>query len=190
MITLRYRTARCWTDAVLADFDVFLADHANAEYKASGMAMSMALHYTDKPDIVNAMIELAIEELAHFREVVKLMHERGLHLQKDSKDTYVNAMRREIRRGRDEYFLDRLLIGGIIEARGAERFSQVADALPAGKLRDFYVLISRSEDRHRDLFTDLASNHFDQSVIERRLDRLLNIEAELTASLPIYPRLH
>jgi len=175
---------------VLADFDDFLADHANAENKASGMAMSMALHYSDKADIVRAMIDLAIEELAHFREVVKIMHGRGLDLKKDEKDPYVNALRQQVRQGRDAYFLDRLLIGAVIEARGAERFGLVADALPPGELKDFYELISRSEQKHLTLFTDLAAIYFRRGVIQDRLQQLLEFEAELVASLPHRARLH
>ena len=95
MFKLRYQTPLDWAKTVLDDFDAFLIDHAGAEKKASGMAMSMALHYADKPDIVSAMIDLSIEELEHFREVVKLMAARQLQLQKDEKDPYVNQLRKQ-----------------------------------------------------------------------------------------------
>ncbi len=36
-----------WIGSVMADFDAFLLDHASAEKKASGMAMSMISHYPD-----------------------------------------------------------------------------------------------------------------------------------------------
>ena len=175
---------------MLTDFDAFLLDHAGAEKKASGMAMSMALHYADKPDIVSAMIDLSIEELDHFREVVKLMTARGLCLQKDARGAYVNQLRQQLRNGREHYFLDRLLVGGIIEARGAERFGLIAEALPPGSLKDFYQDITRSEDRHRDLFIKLAANYFDQSEITQRVDELLDFEAELVRGLPHRPALH
>ncbi len=190
MIKLRYETNASWTKTVLADFDNFLLDHAGAEKKASGMAMSMALHYADKPDIVKAMINLAIEELDHFREVVNIMASRNLQLKKDDKDTYVNQLRKQIRNGRDDYFLDRLLLGGVIEARGAERFGLIAHALPDGELKTFYVEISRSEDRHRDLFVDLAAAYFPLPQITPRLDELLEFEATLVSSLPNRPALH
>ena len=190
MFELQYATAAGWTAAVLADFDRFLADHAAAENKASGMAMSMALHYSDKPDIVEAMIELAIEELAHFREVVKLLHQRGLQLQRDEKDPYINALRSHIRNGKAEYFLDRLLLGAIIEARGAERFGLVAEALPEGDLKTFYRRITRSEDKHQELFIDLARNHFQEAEIAARLEELLNLEAAIVRGLPHRAALH
>lgn len=194
MFELRYKTPAIWVKTIINGIDEFLPDHASAEYKASGMAMSMALHYKDKPRLVSAMIDLAIEELAHFREVVKIMEDRGLTLQKDEKDPYVNGLRQQMRKGTQFYFLDRLLIGAIIEARGAERFGMVADALEGDTslidLNGFYQRITRSEDKHYELFLDLAADFFPAETIELRLDQLLDAEAALVADLPIRPRLH
>lgn len=194
MFELRYSTPGLWADIVIKGMDEFLPDHASAEYKASGMAMSMALHYKDKPQLVSAMIDLAIEELAHFREVVKIMEDRGLLLQKDGKDPYVNGLRHQMRKGTEFYFLDRLLTGAIIEARGAERFGLIAAKLDnspkTADLKTFYQRITRSEDKHYGLFLDLAASYFPAVDIDNRLDQLLDIEAQLVAELPIRPRLH
>ena len=196
MFKLRYQTPPDWSKVVLDDFNTFLIDHAGAEKKASGMAMSMALHYADKPDIVSAMIDLSIEELEHFREVVKLMSARQLQLQKDEKDPYVNQLRKQARNGRDDYFLDRLLLGGVIEARGAERFGLIASALPAGgspeedALKNFYVAISRSEERHQNLFIELAESYFPAHIVTERVNQLLDFEAQLSSKLPLRAALH
>lgn len=190
MPILRYATSDAWTQAVLADFDSFLIDHAAAEKKASGMANSMLSHYPDKPDIVLAMVELSIEEMIHFREVIKILHERGLCLGPDSKDVYVNALRKHMRKGTEVYFLDRLLVGSIVEARGCERFGLIAKALPAGEMKDFYQAITDSEAVHEDLFFDLACKYFDEKMAQERLDELLDIEAEIVAGLPIVAALH
>ena len=72
-----------WVDCVTERFDQFLLDHAAAEKKAAGMALSMLSHYPDRARLVTAMSELAAEELVHFREVVKLIQERGLQLSAD-----------------------------------------------------------------------------------------------------------
>ena len=189
-LQLHYLTRDSWTQTVLSDFNTFLNDHAAAEKKASGMALSMALHYNDKPDIVAAMIELAVEELDHFRSVVKLLHARHLNLSKDEKDSYVNGLRKHIRDGKDDYFLDRLLLGAVIEARGAERFGLIAEALPTGELKEFYLAITDSENRHNHLFIELATHYFSDQDIETRLDQWLDIEAELIARLPDRPALH
>lgn len=189
-IALHITTDPSWVEVVMCDFDAFLIDHAAAEKKASGMAMSMALHYRDKAELVKEMIDLSIEELQHFRECVRLMHERGLFIQPDEKDPYVNGLRVLMRQGQREGLLDRLLVGGIIEARGHERFRLVEQALPEGDIKKFYDAISRSEDRHQTLFVDLAHQYFSVEAVRERLDQLLIIEADLVRSLPVRAALH
>ncbi len=179
-----------WLDAVLADFDSFLRDHASAEKKASGMAVNMISHYPDRIRLVEVMTDLAIEELTHYREVVKLLHQRGLHPGADEKDPYVTQLRRSIRKGSDAYFLDQLLIAGIIEARGAERFGLIGGALPAGRLKTFYCAIARSEMRHYEIFFELARGYFPAAEIEERVGGLLQIEAAICAELPCRAALH
>ena len=190
MIELKYKTPVGWAEVVVAAMDEFLPDHAAAEKKASSMAMGMVSHYPDRPELVMAMIDLAIEELNHYRAVVKLMNERGLCLLPDEKDPYVNRLRRAIRHGKEVYFMDRLLIGGIVEARGAERFGLVADALQPGELQRFYRGITRSEEEHQGLFVQLAELYFDPADARSRLDELLEIEADIVRKLPLRPALH
>jgi len=187
---LRYATTSAWTDAVMADFGSFLLDHATAEKKASGMAISMLAHYPDRIELVSAMADLAIEELTHYREVIKWIHQRGLTIGPDHKDPYVVTFRALIRQGREVYLLDRLLTASIIEARGAERFALVAAALQPGFLKKFYQSIARSEERHFELFLELAHKYSDRHTIEQRWDELLDIEAAIVARLPIRAALH
>ena len=187
---LRHATPTAWIETVTADFDSFLLDHAAAEKKASGMAISMLSHYPDRVELVSAMADLAVEELTHYREVVKWIHRRGLVTAADQKDPYVLEFRKSIRQGREAYLLDRLLTASIIEARGAERFALVAEALEHGALKSFYQSIARSEQRHYTLFLDLAGRYIDQAVIARRWDELLAIEADIVRKLPIRAALH
>jgi tRNA 2-(methylsulfanyl)-N6-isopentenyladenosine37 hydroxylase len=187
---LRYTTPPAWTDAVMADFGGFLLDHATAEKKASGMAISMLSHYPDRIELVTAMADLAIEELTHYREVLKWIHQRGLTIAPDHKDSYVVKFRESIRQGREVYLLDRLLTASIIEARGAERFALVAAALPPGFLKKFYQSIARSEERHFELFLELAHKYIDSDTIKQRWHELLDIEAAIVAELPIRAALH
>ncbi len=190
MVTLRYATSPLWTQKILEEFDSFLIDHAAAEKKASGMATSMLSHYPDRIELVNAMLDLAIEEMTHFREVVKIMTQRGIILGADTKDAYVAQLRKFMRKGSDVYFLDRLVIGGIIESRGCERFGLVAEALPPGDLKKFYLAITESELRHENLFIDLAKLYFPEKIVNERLDTLLDEEAKICESLPIIAALH
>lgn len=190
MTKLAFATPAEWVQAVLDNFDRFLLDHAAAEKKAAGMAISMLSHYPDRTELVTAMSELAVEEMTHFREVIKIIHNRGLITAADEKDPYVNELRKHQRKGSDFYFLDRLLLGGIIEARGAERFGLVAEALQDAPLKRFYQSIARSEERHLDLFIDLARLYFNKDDVDTRLAELIAIEAEVASALPIRAALH
>lgn len=190
MYELLAATPAAWVEAVLAGFDRFLQDHAAAEKKAAGMAISMVSHYPDQTDLVEAMLELALEEMAHFREVTKLLHSRGLTLTADGKDPYVNRLRQAMRTGSREYLLDRLLVGSIVERRGCERFGLVAEALPEGKLRRFYAAITASEARHGDLFLEIAQRRYPEAEIAARAWELAELEAAVMLDLPIRPALH
>ena len=179
-----------WLDHVLAHFDLFLLDHAAAEKKAAGMALSMLSHYPDKDQLVTAMSELAAEEMMHFREVVRLIQERKLRLTADEKDPYVNEIRSWIRQGSEAYLLDRLLTGAVIEARGAERFGLIAKGLEAGGIRRFYQSLARSEARHYELFLNLAFAYFPAQSVDARWQELLAAESRCMQSLPIRAALH
>ena len=179
-----------WVEAVLADFNTFLSDHASAEKKASGMALSMASHYPDRPDILTAMADLAIEELAHYKQVINLILKRGLVPQSDRKDNYVAELNRKARKGRDEFLLDRLLIAALIERRGAERFELIAQHLNDTQLANFYRNLAKSEERHWVLFVNLASGNYPESEIISRFNELSEIENDILSGLPVSARLH
>ena len=188
---LRIATSNEWVANVMSNFDEFLLDHASCERKASGMALSLVAHYPDRPELVRAMIALAQEELEHFRQVWVRINERGLTLGPDTKDHYVRKLRSVLRPNTEEYFLDRLLVCGVIEARGNERFGLIADALEHGSsLKSFYVNITRSEAKHKDLFFELAGKYFSEEQIQPRLTDILNFEAEVVEALPLRAALH
>lgn len=187
---LKAATSRAWLDTVLADFDTFLADHASCEKKASGMAMSMISHYPDRPELITDMLNLAVEEMSHFRDVVRLILERGQQPTADQKDDYINRLHQAMDQGKDAYLLDRLLIASIVEARGAERFALIADGLEEPRLKKFYQAIADSEARHYQLFLALAERYFPTERISPRLDALLDIEADIINDLPLKAALH
>lgn len=189
-IHLKCKSSDTWLQTVLVDFDVFLLDHAANEKKASGVALNLAAHYPDKPDLVAAMIDLAIEELSHYRDVFKLIRERRLTPPPDQKDYYVNQLRSLIRKGSENYFLDRLLVAAVIEARGLERFTKIAVALPDGALKSFYQAIAHSEARHASLFLNLAEQYCAAVTIQPRLEKLLISEAQILTDLPYRAMLH
>ena len=190
MYKLRFATPAEWTEFVLDHFDSFIIDHAACEKKASGMAMTFVAHYPDRKELVDAMVELAVEELVHFKEVYKLMVERNLRFTKDEKDPYINQFFKAMRKGSNVYFMDRLLIASIVEARGHERFGLVAEALEEGSTKKFYKAITQSEGRHLDLFINLANLYHDPEEVSQRLDELLDFEAEIVKNLEIRAALH
>jgi tRNA-(ms[2]io[6]A)-hydroxylase len=187
---LRVSTKPEWLLVVLNNFDKFLIDHALCERKASALAMSLVAHYPDKTKLVSAMVDLAMEELEHFKQVYALITERGLSLGADEKDEYVNKLRALIRKSSQEYFLDRLLIASIIEGRGTERFSLVAHGLKDIYLKNFYMEFYRAEARHHGLFLRLAKNYYSEEEVENRYNYLLDQEALIINSLPLRAAVH
>lgn len=190
MSKLRIASSDEWLGTVLADFDAFLLDHATCERKASATALSLVSHYPNRRILVQEMMVLAREELEHFHQMLWIIQAKNLTLQPDEKDLYVQELRKETRRGTEKYFLDRLLVGGIVEARGCERFGKVAHALAPGPLKAFYQGIARSESQHHVLFYRVARNYFDASEVDGRLNELLDHEAEVIQRLPIRPIVH
>ncbi len=187
---LKAATPISWVETVLASFDEFLNDHAANERKASAVAMSLVAHYPDKKDLLSEMVDLALEELSHYRQVIKLMLSRDLTPLPDEKDPYVNTLLKQIRKGPDEYFLDRLLVAAVIEARGTERFGLIAEHHSDEQMRKFYRALEKSEAGHHLLFIDLANRFFPPEIVTKRWQQWLDIEAETMLAQPIRPRLH
>ena len=189
---LKLASSSCeWLQSVQKNFDAFLIDHALNERKASASAMTLVAHYPDRAELVEVMIELAIEELNHFKQVMKIITSRNLIIENEKKDPYVNELRRHMKKSDSgAYLLDRLLSGAVIEARGEERFSLLAENLSDQALRSFYARISASEARHFCLFLDLADKYFHRKTIEDRLSEWIEIEKLAIESLPITNRLH
>ena len=83
-----------------------------------------------------------------------------------------------------------MVFAGVVEARGHERFGCIAEALPAGELKEFYDEITRSEARHAEIFVELAQCYFDVSEVEERVAYFLEEEAALLPQLPLRAALH
>jgi tRNA 2-(methylsulfanyl)-N6-isopentenyladenosine37 hydroxylase len=192
MLDLRFRTPPEWLDVVFADFDTFLLDHAACERKAAATGMSFVVRYPDKSDLIEPLIEFAREELEHFQIMYRIVHARGLILTDDYKDPYVNALRSQVRNGGPNMLLDKLLVAGIVEARGCERLFMVAEALRErnSPLAEPYLDLARAEARHHGLFFRLARAYFDEQPIEERAATLLDYEAELVRRLPHRAAVH
>ncbi len=180
-----------WIAAVMDDFDSFLQDHADCERKASAMAMSFIAKYPDRLEIIPELIETGVEELEHFQQVYALMASRGVALKPSmGEDFYVSKLIKQCHSGRNERFMDRLLIASALETRGAERFRLVAEALEDGELKRFYKMLWTSEAKHGHLFVKMALNYFPEDKVYERLDWWMEREAEALDGLVIRAALH
>ena len=180
-----------WLAAVLSDFDSFLQDHADCERKASAMAMSFVAKYPDRVEIIPELIETAVEELDHFQQVYKLMESRGVRLpEKMGEDLYAKQLIKMCHSGRNERFMDRLLIASVLETRGAERFRKIAESLEDIEMQRFYKMLWVSEAKHGHIFVKMALNYFSENQVYDRLDWWIDREDEVISSLEIRPALH
>jgi len=183
-VDLQVATPAAWLDAVMADFNSFLANHANCERKASSAAMSMVVRFHDRLAIIPTLTDLAIEELEHFRACYRLMQDRGIPIMADTPDPYIKALLSCQRRGRDEHFLDQLLISSIVESRGGERFRLVSEAATDEEISQFYKELWATEARHANTYADMALNYFDGDTVYSRLNELAAEEANIVLALP------
>jgi len=189
-IDLMFATDPNWAKVIISNFNDFLRDHANCERKASALALSMVVKYPDRTQIIPQLINIAQEELAHFRSVYELMEARGLTILADRQDAYVQQLVAVLRHGREQRFLDRMLISSLIECRGAERFRLISQRLGPPSLKTFYRDLGAAEAKHGHQFVDLALKYFPPSTVYPRLMDLAAKEAQVISQLPWRPALH
>jgi tRNA-(ms[2]io[6]A)-hydroxylase len=182
-----------WAAVPLASFDAFMLDHACCERKAAALCLSFVGKHSDKPWLTEPLVALAREELEHFLQVYRLIQRRGLTLGPDAKDPYVNDLIAGMRSDVDGRFLDRLVVSGLIEARGCERFHILANALhgtPEAELAPFYEQLSRSEAGHYKVFLRIAERQFGAAKTAEALRRLSEHEARVMLATPWSASLH
>ncbi|MDX8409154.1 MAG: tRNA-(ms[2]io[6]A)-hydroxylase [Mariprofundales bacterium] len=192
-IDLKWTTPASWVEAgPLSDFNTFLADHANCERKASALAMSLIVRFPDRKRIIQPLIDLAVEELEHFRQVYVRMMTRGVDLIPDTPDPYVARLLKTMRHGREERFIDTLLVSSLIECRGAERFRLISTALEDSDpdMSAFYRDLWACEAKHGNLFVEWGLHYCEEESLYARLHQLAEAEAEIASSLPPRASLH
>lgn len=190
MWALREKTPDTWAKVALQDFETFLLDHASAERKASAVGLSFVVRYPDRKEILEPMIIYAREELEHFHQVYRIILKRNLTLLGDEEDAYVKNLMGYVRTGRQERFLDRLLVSGVMEARGHDRLQLLAEHLTDPELQAFYKRLAGAEAQHKDFFIEMARHYFDEQQITERLNVFLDLEQKTINAMPIRPALH
>ena len=190
-IKLTVPSSKKWIETVMDDFNSFLQDHADCERKASAMAMSFVAKYPNRKEIIPKLIATALEELKHFQQVHRIMEKMGIPLTHEMKeDLYIKQLLLLCHSGRDERFLDRLLIAAIVECRGAERFRMVYEALEDKALKTFYKKLYESEINHGNIFLEMARHYFDEPDIQKRLSQLVLEEGKILSGLELRAALH
>ena len=175
-----------WVGTACADLDALLVDHAYCELKAASTALSLVVRFGSKPALVEAMADLAREEMKHFDRVHEIIRARGKSLTSIRGDRYVKQL---IGLG-DASLLDSLVRSAFIEARSCERFRLLAEAPVPGDLREFYGELARAEARHHELFLELAAAEVGPDRVRERVADYAPREAAIVAALPLEARIH
>jgi tRNA-(ms[2]io[6]A)-hydroxylase len=187
MLGLSVPTDDAWIQAALADVDALLVDHAHCEMKAATNAMSLAVRHGDRPELVQALVAIAQEELAHFARVHAMIVARGIAMRPPPVDPYAAELRR-LAGGRAIGLVDRLLVGALIEARSCERFRILAERCVDRELSEFYAELLIAEATHYRTFVDLAVSEgardgLDADEVRARLRTLAAAEGGLVQRL-------
>jgi len=185
---LRCETPDAWVAAALDNQEILLIDHANCEKKAAATAMNLMYRYTEKPDLLKKMSQLAREELLHFEQVVEILQRRGIRYSKLSPSRYAAELRELIATNSKSALVDTLITGAFIEARSCERFSKIAPHLDAS-LSKFYKSLLRSESRHFKDYLDLAQLYCNGDI-SSKVALFADKEAELILSTDLQFRFH
>jgi tRNA 2-(methylsulfanyl)-N6-isopentenyladenosine37 hydroxylase len=191
MFCLRAPTDSTWASEAVKDLDAVLVDHAHCEMKAATNALSLVVRHSADLGIVRARTEIAREELEHFQRVVDFLEVRGLRLGPPPVDDYAAELRRAMNvlpASELPLFVDRLLVGALIEARSCERFKLLIQSLPEScpsDLRVFYEELFAAEARHYRDYVDLALRAAGAlgDQVEARLALLADAEARIVRSL-------
>ncbi len=186
MLGLKLPTDPRWVNIVEKNVAEILTDHAYCEQKAANSAISLIIGYPENSELVSAMIDLAQEEISHFKMVHELILARGYVFGRERKDDYVRKLQNFFPKGgsRETHLVHKLLVAGLIEARSCERFRLLSEELDDAELRKFYRKLMISEANHYTLFLKLAQQYAPKEIdVETKWQQLLAFEAELMKEL-------
>ncbi|GAA4318078.1 tRNA-(ms[2]io[6]A)-hydroxylase [Compostibacter hankyongensis] len=187
ILGLKLPTDPRWVNLAAISLEDILTDHAYCEQKAATSCISLIQGYPEKEKLVTALAPVVTEEWGHFRQVLAELQKRGLHLGKQRKDQYVNALLSAQTKGgsAEDRLLDKLLICALIEARSCERFRLLSEGLEDEYLREFYRRFMVSEAGHYRLFIDLAHTYIPGERVKARWQEWLQTEAGILQTLAL-----
>ena len=184
MLGLQLPTDPRWVNIVEKNIGEILVDHAYCEQKAASTAISLIIGYPEKTELVQAMIDLVVEEISHFKMVHDLIIERGFTLGRERKDEYVNLIMQFFPKGgsREDHLVHKLLYAALIEARSCERFRLLSEKLEDKQLARFYKKLMISEANHYTMFLQFARTYGGREQADQKWKALLDFEGELMKS--------
>ena len=194
-LPLRSRTSPAWALVALAQPVALLDDHAHLEKKAAVNALGLLQgcpHGATAEEATRwtrTLAGIARDEAEHLHLVLRVLAHRGGALSRTHRNPYAAALHGEVRSG-DHELLDRLLVGGLIEARSCERFEALVAAGPDDELRALYGGLCASERGHHRAFLELARIVAPEAEVEARWDELLDRERAAIESQAAGPRMH
>jgi tRNA-(ms[2]io[6]A)-hydroxylase len=178
-----------WLDCVINGFDEFVQDHADCERRSSTMAMSIVAKHPEKDKAVPSLINIAVQKLTRFQKVYHFMTEKRIQLPPEiSHNLYVKHLTWLAKNGKEDRFLDKLLIAGIIESREQQRLKLLYDHINDPVARSMYDGLFAINNVSS--YYDLALHYFPEQTVNPRLGELLKEEAIILKKLDICPALH
>jgi tRNA-(ms[2]io[6]A)-hydroxylase len=192
MLRLKLPTDPRWVNIVEQNIKEILIDHAWCEQKAATNAISIVVRYPDYTDLVKAMVELAVEELEHFRMVHTKIIERGWILGPERKDEYVNLLYNFRKKGGAHHIrlIDHLLFASLIEARSCERFRILSENIKDKELASFYHELMISEANHYSTFIAFARQYAQGENVEKRWQEFLDYEGYIIKQFGVKETIH
>ena len=192
MLGLKLPTDPRWANIAESNLEVILTDHAWCEQKAVTNALHIIIQNPEFDDLVVAMMEIAREEMEHFKQVHEIILQRGYKFGREEKDDYVGELFKFMRRGDGHAMsrVDRLLFAAVIEARSCERFKVLSDNIQDEELAKFYRGLMESEAGHYTTFLKFAKKYNEDIDVDKRWKEWLEHEARVIASYGKIEKIH
>jgi tRNA 2-(methylsulfanyl)-N6-isopentenyladenosine37 hydroxylase len=182
-----------WFEASTADLLALLSDHLHCERKAAENALALVRRYPHRGGSVGSLSRLAHEETSHVVQVAALIAARGWTPRADTPNRYARLLLAEVRGREPGRLLDALFVAAFIEARSHERLALLARGFARtgeAELAAFYGALANAEERHAEIFLELARPLVPAPAYAERLAELAEREAVVLAALPHAPRVH
>ena len=187
---LREPTSDLWLEQALNNLDLILLDHSHCERKAAGVAVNLLFRYPSYEDLIRQLTSIAKEELEHFEQVNQWLKIKGIPLAPLKPSPYGATLKQAVRKKEPHRLLDSLLVSALIEARSHERLGLLGEFCPEQELAKFYRGLMASEARHYGIYWVLATQYFDRTIVDDRLQDLAELESDVLSTLHPEHRIH